>query len=160
MINKEHKDRLFCFIFGQDGHKDWTLSLYNAVNGTTYSNPEEIEITTMQDVIYMGMRNDVSLLLQWTMSIYEQQSTYCPNAPVRELMYLGKLYDKYIHRKGLNVYGSKQLVLPVPKLVVFYNGTRNQPDEKIIKLSDSFPENTAGSDVEVSVRDAECQSRT
>ena len=34
MINKEHKDRLFCFLFGSESNKEWTLSLYNAVNGT------------------------------------------------------------------------------------------------------------------------------
>lgn len=29
MINKEHKDRLFSFLFGQEENKSWTLSLYN-----------------------------------------------------------------------------------------------------------------------------------
>ena len=41
--------------------------------------------------------------------------------------------------------------LPVPKLVTFYNGTRDQPDETILRLSDSFPEN-AEADIEVRVR--------
>ena len=91
MINKEHKDRLFCFIFGRPENRAWTLSLYNAVNHTSYSNPEETEINTIEDVIYMGMKNDVSFLLQWTMNIWEHQSSYNPNMPVRELMYSGKL---------------------------------------------------------------------
>ncbi len=41
--------------------------------------------------------------------------------------------------------------MPVPKLVVFYNGTMDQPDEKILRLSESFPEG-ADSDIEVKVR--------
>lgn len=36
---REYKDRLFSFIFGNEEHKDWTLSLYNAVNGTDYTDP-------------------------------------------------------------------------------------------------------------------------
>ena len=36
----QYKDRLFSFIFGSEEHKDWTLSLYNAVNGSSYDNPD------------------------------------------------------------------------------------------------------------------------
>ena len=153
MINETHKDRLFCFIFGRRENRAWTLSLYNAVNHSSYANPDEIEINTIEDVIYMGMKNDVSFLLQWTMNIWEHQSSYNPNMPVRELMYTGKLYDKYIHRKRLNIYGSKKFILPVPKLVVFYNGTNDQPDETTLQLRDSFPEEVQGeSDIDVRVK--------
>ena len=37
MINREHKDRLFSFLFGSETNKEWTLSLYNAVNETCYT---------------------------------------------------------------------------------------------------------------------------
>ena len=33
-IQEEYKDRVFKFIFGNPEHKKWTLSLYNAINGT------------------------------------------------------------------------------------------------------------------------------
>ena len=49
------RDRLFCYIFGSEAHKEWTLSLYNAVNGTAYTDPEQISITTIEQVQYMGM---------------------------------------------------------------------------------------------------------
>lgn len=75
MINAEHKDRLFCFIFGREENRHWTLSLYNAVNHSSHTDPDLIEITTMDDVLYMGMKNDVSFIISNTMSIYEQQST-------------------------------------------------------------------------------------
>ncbi len=59
-INRENKDRLFKFIFGRTENRKWTLSLYNAINGTDYTDPEEIEINTIEDVIYMGMKNNVN----------------------------------------------------------------------------------------------------
>ena len=32
--NVQYKDRLFNFLFGSEENKEWTLSLYNAVNGS------------------------------------------------------------------------------------------------------------------------------
>ncbi len=80
------------------------------------------------------------------------QSSYCPNMPVRQLMYLGRQYDKYIKRTRQNIYGSKQMTLPVPRLVTFYNGKKDVA-EQVFKLSDSFPEeiDPSRSDVEVRV---------
>ncbi len=109
MINTEHKDRLFCFLFGSERNRQWTLDLYNAVNHSAYTNPDDIQITTMDDVIYMGMKNDISFLITNKMNIYEQQSTFNPNMPLRKLMYAARLYDKYIHANKLNIYGTKEL---------------------------------------------------
>ncbi len=150
-VNREHKDRLFCFIFGRMENRAWTLSLYNAVNGTGYTNPDEIEITTMEDVVYMGMKNDVSFVVSSDISLYEHQSSYNPNMPVRQLMYLGRQYDKYIKRTRQNIYGRKQMTLPLPKLVTFYNGKEDVPD-KLLKLSDSFPEGSDADQSDVDVR--------
>ena len=152
MINREHKDRLFTFIFGREENKNWTLQLYNAVNGSNYENDDDIELTTIEDAVYMGMKNDLSFLFQWQMNVYEQQSTYNPNMPVRELMYVGKLYDKYIHLHGLNIYGKELIKLPVPKLVVFYNGEDEKEDDTVLHLSDSFPEGFTESQSDLSVR--------
>ena len=88
-VNDEYKDRLFSFIFGQEENKKWTLELYNAVNGSHYENPDEIQITTIREVLYLGMHNDVSFMISDEMNLYEQQSTYNPNMPVRQLQYCG-----------------------------------------------------------------------
>ena len=149
--NNQYKDRLFNFLFGSEENKEWTLSLYNAVNGTSYTDPSVIEITTIKEVMYLGMHNDVSFLISDEMDLYEQQSTYNPNMPLRMLQYAGNLYEKYIEQNRLNKFGSKILKLPVPKLVVFYNGIGDEPDEKFLQLSESFPEG-AKSDIEVKVR--------
>lgn len=150
-VNREHKDRLFCFIFGRAENKAWTLTLYNAINGTTYTDPDDIEITTMEDVIYMGMKNDVSFLVGDEINLYEHQSSYNPNMPVRQLMYLGRQYDKYIKRTNQNPYGSKQMTLPLPKFVTFYNGTKDVTD-KVLQLSDSFPVGSDPEEADVTVR--------
>jgi hypothetical protein len=147
--NVQYKDRLFNFLFGSEENKAWTLSLYNAVNGSNYSDPSAIEITTIKEVMYLGMHNDTSFLIFDEMDLYEQQSSYNPNMPLRLMQYAGNLYEKYIKQRNLNKYGNTLIKLPVPKLVVFYNGTSDQPEEKTLKLSDSFPE---GSDPDIEVR--------
>ena len=147
--NVQYKDRLFNYLFGSEENKAWTLSLYNAVNGSNYTDPSAIEITTIREVMYLGMHNDTSFLISDEMDLYEQQSSYNPNMPLRMLQYAGNLYEKYVKQRKLNKYGSSLLKLPVPKLVVFYNGKADQPDEMILNLSDSFP---AGSDPDIEVR--------
>lgn len=152
MVNREHKSRLFAFIFGREENRKWILELYNAVNGSNHRNADDIRITTIEDVIYMGMKNDVSLLLCDVMSIYEQQSTFNPNMPIRQMMYAGRLYDKYIQENGLNIYGAKQVLLPIPKLVTFYNGREDREDESVLRLRDAFEGNERASEADIDVR--------
>ena len=139
-VNRKYKDRLFKFLFGNPEHKEWTLSLYNAVNGTDYNNPDDIFFTTIEDSVYMGMKNDVSLLLADTMNFYEQQSTYNPNMPMRFLVYAGMVFSAYIEDpdNGINIYSKTQQMFPVPKLICFYNGTDKQPDRETLHLTDAF----------------------
>ncbi|MCR5343704.1 MAG: hypothetical protein K6E70_10140 [Butyrivibrio sp.] len=152
-INNNNKDRLFNFIFGYPENKKWTLSLYNAVNGSAHTDENAIEFNTIKDVLYMRMRNDTSFIIYDIVSLYEHQSTFNPNMPLRQLQYLGNLYESYVKKNKLNKYGSKLIMLPVPKLVVFYNGETEKADEIILKLSDSFAEaHRQESDVEVRVR--------
>ena len=149
----QYKDRLFSFIFGSEDHRDWTLSLYNAVNGTHYSDPEQIVITTIREALYLGMHNDVSFMICNQMNMYEQQSTFNPNMPLRMLQYAGSLYEKDITLRGKNKYSRRIVPLPVPKLVVFYNGLEQEDDVTTLRLSDAFSEeHRHAADIEVRVR--------
>ena len=153
MIARDNKDRLFRFIYGKEQNKKWTLELYNAVNGTAYTDENDMELINIESVLYMKMKNDVAFLLGGFINLYEHQSTYNPNMPLRELLYLSSMYERYVHMNGLNIYGKTQLMLPVPKLLVFYNGEDEMPDETILTLTSSFPEEfREQSDVEVRVR--------
>lgn len=126
-VNRKYKDRLFKFLFGNPEHKEWTLSLYNAVNGTDYNNPDDIFFTTIEDSVYMGMKNDVSLLLADTMNFYEQQSTYNPNMPMRFLVYAGMVFSAYIEDpdNGINIYSKTQQCFQFQSSYVFIMAQTN-----------------------------------
>lgn len=89
----------------------------------------------------MGMKNDVSCIINCSMALYEHQSTYSPNMPLRGLMYFGKLYNKYVETNNQNIYGEKLVKIPTPQYYVFYNGERERPERMELKLSDSFQKN-------------------
>jgi hypothetical protein len=147
-INREHKDRLFNFIFKE---KENLLQLYNALNGTTYNNPEELEIVTLEDVIYMRMKNDISFVLDYEMNLFEHQSTSNSNMPLRGLLYFARQYEKYVAENEYNIFGSKLIPIPTPQYVVFYNGNSWKEERKILKLSDSFASNRIGGCIELEV---------
>lgn len=123
----KHKDRLFTFMYGYPENRSWTLSLYNAVNGTDYADASSIQFTTIDTIMYLGMHNDVSFLIEDELSLYEQQSSYNPNMPLRMLQYLSSLYEKHITRTNQNKHGGKLMRLPAPRFVAFYNGTVESP---------------------------------
>ena len=149
--NKTYRDRLFKFIFGNPQNKEWTLSLYNAVNGSSYTNPDDIKLTTIEDAVYMNMKNDVSFLIADNMNFYEHQSTVNPNMPMRFLVYAGMVYGKYIEEnRSYHRYSSKQQKAPTPRCICFYNGVSEQEDKVILKLSDAF-NSEADIDVRVTV---------
>ena len=92
-IRRNFKDSLFRMIFRE---KKELLSLYNAVNGSDYDRPEELELYTIEDVIYMGMKNDAAFLIDDVLNLYEAQSTWNPNMPLRGVFYFSQLYQRYL----------------------------------------------------------------
>lgn len=134
-INRNYKDRLFRFIFND---KKELLDLYNAINGTQYDNEQELTINTIDNVIYMGMKNDVSFLISGVLNLYEHQSTWNPNMAYRNFIYTAELFRSYVKQHHLDIYGSRQICLPMPKSIVFYNGKKKIPERSYLKLSDSF----------------------
>ena len=143
-INRSYKDRLFKIIFED---KKELLSLYNALTGKNYQNPDELEINTIDDVIYMHLKNDMSFILDDWQNLFEQQSTFNPNQPLRGFFYFADLYKvKYFGKK---IYSTRLLKIPTPQYIVFYNGTTNMPDKKELRLSDAFQQPTEQPDIEV-----------
>ena len=118
-VQKKYRDALFRRIFNE---KPVLLELYNALNQTDYDDADELIFYTIDDVIYLGYKNDVSFIVRGTLNLYEHQSTLNPNMPIRGLIYFGKQYESYIKQNNLNIYGKKLLSLPFPQFVIFYNG--------------------------------------
>ena len=82
-VNRKHKDRVFTMLFGYEKYKKNLLSLFNALNETNYTNPNDLEINTLDDVFYMKMKNDVSCIIDSRIALYEHQSTWSYNLPMR-----------------------------------------------------------------------------
>jgi len=95
----------------------------------------------IEDVIYLGMKNDVSFIFDARMNLYEHQSSWNPNMPLRGLFYFAMLYKGYIATNGMDIYSERQLKLPTPQYVVFYNGTRSEPEKQTLRLSNLFQVN-------------------
>ena len=134
--NRKYKDALFKYLFRD---KQDLLDLYNALNGSTYQNPEELEVITMEDVIFMKMKNDLSFMIGNTLNIYEHQSTWNPNMPLRGMLYFAQQFEGFLASRSDNLYGASRLILPTPVYIVFYNGSGMQTDNLMLYLSDSFP---------------------
>ena len=105
VVNPKYKDRLFKFIFGEETEqsKRWRLQLYNALNGTNFTDPDELKINTIENVVYITMHNDISFLVDTEMNLFEEQSSYNPNMPLRGLIYFGILYQKYLVKEKKNL---------------------------------------------------------
>lgn len=146
--NREYKDRLFKYIFGNPENREWTLSLYNAINGTDYTDPDKIRFNTIDEAVYMGMRNDVSFIIAAEMNLWEHQSSFNPNMPMRFLDYANKLYEKYMATSDYYLYSSTLQKIPRPVCICFYNGKKEEPDRQVLKLSQAYE---GEGDIEVTV---------
>lgn len=124
------------------------------MNGSHYTDPSAIYFTTIEDAIYVGAQNDESfLVMHETMNFWEPQSSFNPNMPLRFFIYGGHIYDKYLSMDGINrrsIYSTKLQKIPAPRCVCFYNGTDEQPEERVLRLSDAFVGGEG--DIEVRVR--------
>ena len=149
-VYRSVKDRLFRFLFEND--KEALLQLYNALNGTEYQDASDLEVVTIENAVYVVMKNDLAFMLAGTLNLYEHQSTYNLNLPVRFLIYLAEEYQKLIEQAQTSLYGSTQIPLPTPQCIVFYNGESAVPEEQILRLSDAFTNKKRQADVELQVR--------
>ena len=145
-VAKNHKDRLFRMIFRE---KKELLSLYNAVNGTSYTNAEDLEIVTLENAIYMNMKNDLAFIMDSYLNLYEHQSTYSPNMPLRDLFYIAKELQGQVDHRDL--YRNTLIKIPTPRFLVFYNGSEEQAEKKYLRLSDAFQKSMDDPDLELVV---------
>ena len=145
-VRRNYKDSIFRMLYLDEKE---LLNLYNAVNGTNYTDVENLEINTLQNAIYMNMKNDVSFIFNFQVNLYEHQSTVNPNMPLRDLIYVTKLFQNIV--RDCDLYGSTLVKTPAPRFVVFYNGMEKQPERKVYRLSDSFSKKQENPELELTV---------
>ena len=139
MSNREYKDRLFIFLFGKEERKEMTLSLINAINNTKYKDLDDLTFNTINEVVYGGMKNDISFIILPMLHLIEHQSSYTPNMPIRFLLYMSKIIEKIITSNNISVYANSKIEIPRPQFIMLYNGSRqlaNSVEE--MKLSDLY----------------------
>lgn len=134
--NREYKDQLFRAIFSS--RKDWLLDLYNAVNDTDYTNVDDLDYDIIDGVIYVSVRSDISFIFDCNINLYEHQSTYNPNMPMRGLIYFSILYRQYAKVMKTDYFSSTLVKVPTPRYAVFYNGDRRTEEVTKLRLSDAF----------------------
>lgn len=140
------KDTVFRFLYKD---KKKLLSLYNSINHTTYTNEADLTIVTLENAVYMNYKNDIAFLLADFLNLYEQQSTYNPNMPMRLLIYVAHEYQKLTQH--LFLYSSTIQKIPAPRFFVFYNGTAARSDKEILLLSDAYSQPQDDPELELKV---------
>lgn len=143
-VARNHKDLLLHAIFKK---KEDFLSLYNALNGTSYTDATKLEITTLEKAVYMSVQNDVSFVFLSELYMIEHQSTINPNMPLRNLTYIAKVLSKITAKE--DIYGSKQIKLPTPRFIVLYNGTKQTEEKTVLKLSGAYAKKTEEPELEL-----------
>lgn len=145
-VQRRYKDTIFRMLFKE---KENLLSLYNALNKTDYTDVDGLEITTLENAVYMNYKNDISFVFDLELMLYEHQSTVNPNMPLRDLVYVSSVLQKRV--EGSKLYGSKKVMIPAPRFVVFYNGTVFQPERQVLRLSDSYEKQQDSPELELTV---------
>lgn len=133
-------DSLFIAVFGKDSErsKRWRLELYNALNDTNYTDPDALELNTIENVLFIKMHNDVSFLVDSQMTLFEHQRTTNQNMPLRGFFYFAQLYHKYLINTGEQLTSSTLIKIPNPNYIVFYNGDTTRDEDYELKLSDAY----------------------
>lgn len=143
---RNHKDNVFCMLYRE---KKNLLSLYNAINATSYENEEELEVVTLEGAICMKIKNDAAFVIDSRLNLYEQQANANRNMPLRDLYYVAEELKKIAPPSSL--YRNTKVYIPAPKFIVFYNGISPQPEKQVYKLSDLFAVETEEPELELKV---------
>ena len=133
--NPQFRDSVFRDYFND---KVRLLSLCNVLLNTNYTDPNLLEINTLQGNFFSGQKNDISCRIadKWLILV-EHQSSINPNMAFRYLLYVSQLLNNLVTNKD-RLYQGELLIFPEPQCFVFYNGDDAEPLVKEIRLSDSF----------------------
>ena len=132
-VARNHKDNVFCMLYRDKGN---LLSLYNAVNGTSYEDENELEVVTLEGAFCLKVKNDAAFVVDSRLNLYEQQSSANPNMPLRALYYVVEELKRIAPPNTLH--RTTKVSIPAPRFITFYNGAAKQQERQVNKLSDLF----------------------
>lgn len=133
--NAKYRDSVFRSFFNEPVR---LLSLCNAVLNTNYADTSRLEINTLEGIFFDKQKNDISCSIDnHFLVLVEHQTSVNNNMPFRFLSYVTELLNKLIQDKR-KLYRENLLRFPAPKFFVLYDGDRDEPIEKIMRLSDAF----------------------
>jgi hypothetical protein len=134
--NREYKSSVFAELFSEKGN---LLELYNAIENTSYGMDTDIRMTTLSDALFKDKINDISFIIEGKIVVLiEHQSSINENMPLRMLQYIAKVYEMITEYRDL--YREKRMSIPKPEFIVLYNGSKDYPEHKKLKLSEMFTE--------------------
>ena len=142
VFRRDYRDTVFRMLFHE---KKSLLSLYNALNQTEYADPEALQIVTLKNAVYMNMKNDLAFILDLELNLYEHQSTWNPNMPLRNLFYISREYQDLVRNNS--IYSSHRIAIPRPRFLVFYNGREMSEEHCVLKLSEAYEKRCSESDL-------------
>ena len=133
--NREYKSDVFSMLMEDKAN---ALEVYNALNGSAFTDPEVVEIVQLEKGVSLSIRNDASYIIDMNFCLYEHQSTYNRNMPLRSMIYFVNALDDWLKENGHDLFGRKRIMIPTPHFVVFYNGVEKRPEYEEMRLSQSF----------------------
>ena len=150
--NRKVKNNVFVDLFYEDKSAEANIiSLYNALHDKDLPEGTVIEKINVGDAIYMNLKNDISFGIEGkTIVIGEHQSTVNENMPLRNLMYIGRIYEQNVPIAAR--YKKKRVTRASPEFYVFYNGVEKEDKERILRLSDAYSEEMGDIGLEVTVK--------
>ena len=133
--NSRYRDSVFRSYFNEPVR---LLSLCNAVLGTSYTNPDELKINTLEGIFFDKQKNDISCTIDnHFLVLVEHQTTVNENMPFRCLSYVAELLNNLIKNKN-KLYNKGLIKFPKPKFFVLYDGNEYEPLQRKMRLSDAF----------------------
>ena len=136
--NREVKNSVLLDLFCEhETARQNEIDLYNALHDEKLPENTVVQKVRIQNAVYLNFQNDISFGINGKVIVLcEHQSTINRNMPLRELLYIGRIYEQVVplrdrYRRGL-------VKLPVPEFYTFYNGKAAMKKEKILKLSDAY----------------------
>ena len=133
-VNLKYKNSVFSLLFNDP---DILRELYCAIEGVVLPPDVPISINTLSNALIKGKVNDISFIIDNKLIVLiEHQSTINENMPLRLFKYIENVYDVIIDSKKL--YKEKLVRIPRPEFIVLYNGEKQYPERKELKLSDAF----------------------